>query len=195
MPPRRGKPANLRTMGSIEPGDRVQWLDEDLEGEVLAVTREGIRIRTPDGFEMTAAPDAVVRIPEGASLPVPPSAAREKPQEKPKRPNPRAGNKKARYAPALEVDLHIEKLHPDPKRLNTYEILDMQMETARRQLEFALRKRIQKVVFIHGVGQGVLKAELQTLFRRYDHLKVREADYRSYGLGATEIYIPQEAFN
>ena len=69
------------------------------------------------------------------------------------------------------------------------------METARRQLEFALSKRIQKVVFIHGVGQGVLKAELRTLFRRYDHLKVREADYRSYGLGATEIYIPQEAFN
>ena len=182
-------------MELIEPGDRVQWLDEDLEGEVLEVTPEGIRVRTSDGFEITAAPGTVVRIPEGASLPVPPSAAREKPQEKPNRRNPSAGGKKARYAPALEVDLHIEKLHPAPQRLNTYEILDMQLETARRQLEFALRKRIQKVVFIHGVGQGVLKAELRTLFRRYDHLKVREADYRAYGLGATEIYIPQEAFD
>ncbi|WP_420593098.1 Smr/MutS family protein [Robiginitalea biformata] len=182
-------------MESIEPGDRVQWLDEDLEGVVLSVTPEGIRVRTPDGFEMTAAPEAVVRIPKGASLPVPPSAASEKPQEKPKRKGLRTGSKKARYAPALEVDLHIEKIHPAPQRLDTYEILDIQMETARRQLEFALSKRIQKVVFIHGVGQGVLKAELRTLFRRYDHLKVREADYRSYGLGATEIYIPQEAFN
>jgi len=65
------------------------------------------------------------------------------------------------------------------------------MDTAKRQLEFAITKRIQKVVFIHGVGEGVLKAELESLFRRYENLKWYDADYQKYGLGATEIYIFQ----
>ena len=74
------------------------------------------------------------------------------------------------------------------------EILDRQLDTARGQLEFAMRKRIQRVVFIHGVGQGVLKAELRTLFRRYEGVRYGDADYRKYGQGATEVYIPQSSF-
>jgi len=65
------------------------------------------------------------------------------------------------------------------------------VETAKRQLEFAMKKRIQKVVFIHGVGEGVLKAELESLFNRYENLKFYDADYQKYGLGATEVYIFQ----
>ena len=44
-------------------------------------------------------------------------------------------------------------------------------QSSRRQLEFAIRKRIQKVVFIHGVGAGVLKEELNYLFKRYENVK------------------------
>jgi len=60
-----------------------------------------------------------------------------------------------------------------------------------KQLEFAIRKKIQRVVFIHGVGEGVLKLELQYLFKHYDNLKFYDADYQKYGLGATEVYIYQ----
>jgi hypothetical protein len=47
------------------------------------------------------------------------------------------------------------------------------------------------VVFIHGVGEGVLKIELEYLFRRYENVKYYDADYQKYGLGATEVYILQ----
>ncbi len=94
----------------------------------------------------------------------------------------------------MEVDLHIEKLEPDPSGLSPYEMLDRQLNAARGQLEFALRKRIQRLVFIHGVGEGVLKEELHTLLRRYDGVRFSEADYRTYGQGATEVFIPQELF-
>ena len=80
------------------------------------------------------------------------------------------------------------------RKLATHEILDLQVETARRQLEFALRKRIQRLVFIHGVGEGVLREELHTLFRRFEGLRYEDADYAAYGYGATEVYIPQESF-
>jgi len=65
------------------------------------------------------------------------------------------------------------------------------LDTAKRQLDFAISKRIQKVVFIHGVGEGVLRTELEFLFNRYDNVKFYDADYKKYGRGATEVYIFQ----
>lgn len=70
-------------------------------------------------------------------------------------------------------------------------MLTIQLDTAKRQLEFAISKRIQKVVFIHGVGAGVLRTELEYLFRQYDNVKYYDADFQKYGRGATEIYIYQ----
>jgi hypothetical protein len=47
------------------------------------------------------------------------------------------------------------------------------------------------VVFIHGVGEGILKIELDYLFGRYNNVKFYDANYQKYGLGATEVYIYQ----
>ena len=77
--------------------------------------------------------------------------------------------------------------------MSNYDMLNIQLDTAKRQLDFAISKRIQKVVFIHGVGEGVLKEELRYLFNRYDNVKFYDADYQKYGLGATEVYIYQNA--
>ena len=96
-------------------------------------------------------------------------------------------------SPTMEVDLHINQLVNSSKGMSHHEMLNLQMDTAKRQLEFAMRKRIQKVVFIHGVGEGVLKEELNFLFGRYDNLKHYDADYQKYGLGATEVYIYQNS--
>jgi len=75
--------------------------------------------------------------------------------------------------------------------MSNHEMLNLQIDTAKRQLEFAIRKRIQKIVFIHGVGEGILKEELKYLFGRYENVKCYDADYQKYGLGATEVYIYQ----
>ncbi|GAL71031.1 putative DNA mismatch repair protein [Jejuia pallidilutea] len=75
--------------------------------------------------------------------------------------------------------------------MTNFDMLNLQLQTAQRQLEFAIKKRIQRIVFIHGVGEGVLREELETLFRRYDNLKYYDANYQKYGLGATEVYIYQ----
>jgi hypothetical protein len=73
----------------------------------------------------------------------------------------------------------------------SHEMLNLQLDTAKRQLEFAIKKHIQRIVFIHGVGEGVLKLELEYLFKRYDNLKFYDANYQKYGVGATEVYIFQ----
>jgi dsDNA-specific endonuclease/ATPase MutS2 len=93
--------------------------------------------------------------------------------------------------PKMEVDLHIHQLVDSTRGLTNHEMLNIQLETAKRQLEFAIRKGIQKVVFIHGVGEGILKEELNYLFGRYENIKYYDAEYQKYGLGATEVYIYQ----
>jgi dsDNA-specific endonuclease/ATPase MutS2 len=60
-------------------------------------------------------------------------------------------------------------------------------------LDFAIAKRISKIVFIHGVGEGVLKSELDFMFGRYENIDFRDGNYQKYGLGATEIFIRQSA--
>ncbi|HSR61060.1 MAG TPA: Smr/MutS family protein [Robiginitalea sp.] len=177
----------------FKPGDRVQELDGLLEGRFVGYTGKLARFLTEDGFELEVAPETLVLLPEKPGFSVPPGAAAAK--ESGRRPSPSAKKgKKERFGPAMEVDLHAEKLLPDSRKIPAHELLDLQVETARRQLEFALRKRIQRLVFIHGVGEGVLREELHTLLRRYEGLRYHDADYAAYGLGATEVYIPQESF-
>ena len=68
-----------------------------------------------------------------------------------------------------------------------------QAETAKRHVEFAIKNRIPKIVFIHGVGEGVLKSELDFMLGRYDNISFQDANYQKYGLGATEVYFKQNS--
>lgn len=180
---------------ALKKGDKVAVLDDILEGLVIKAEGGTVYIETTDGFEMEFTNDELVKIetpievlPEDVdfeeilkekTLPPKPKSQRIKPKE--------------RNVPPMEVDLHIEKLIGSSRGMSNYDMLNLQMETAKRQLDFAMRKRIQKIVFIHGVGEGVLKAELDFLLGRYENLKFYDADYQKYGLGATEVYFFQNA--
>jgi|TARA_B110000908_G_scaffold98325_1_gene116093 dsDNA-specific endonuclease/ATPase MutS2 len=90
----------------------------------------------------------------------------------------------------LEVDLHINQLTKSTRGMDNFDMLTLQLNTARSKVEYAIQKRISKLVFIHGVGAGVLKTELNYLLNKYP-VKYYDASYKKYGLGATEVYIYQ----
>ena len=108
-----------------------------------------------------------------------------------KRSSPPKVSSKERTQPAMEVDLHINQLVKNSRGMQNHEMLNLQIATAKRRLEFAIQNRIQRIVFIHGVGEGVLKLELEYLFKRYEGLKFYDANYQKYGQGASEVYIFQ----
>ncbi|TDN81263.1 hypothetical protein DET49_12834 [Salegentibacter sp. 24] len=176
-------------------GDKVAVLDDVLEGVVVKVQAGSVYIETTDGFEMEFAIEELVKI-ETPIEALPEDVDFEeviKEKKLPPKPKSQRVKPKERNLPPMEVDLHIEKLTHSSRGMSNYDMLNLQMETAKRQLDFAMRKRIQKIVFIHGVGEGVLKAELDFLLGRYDNLKFYDADYQKYGLGATEVYFFQNA--
>jgi dsDNA-specific endonuclease/ATPase MutS2 len=180
-------------MKSFKEGDRVAVLDDNLSGTVLYVAELTITIATDEGFELTYAPSELIHIQQDEHIKVSNfDVARIKSEkESTKKKHLPIVKSKERTSPKMEVDLHIHHLVPSTRGMSNFDMLNVQMETAKRQLEFAMNKKIQKVVFIHGVGAGVLKEELYYLFRRYPNISHYDADFQKYGLGATEIYIHQ----
>lgn len=182
-------------------GDCIETLNDTLRGHVVRITPKEVTMLTEEGFELTLLREEVVPVHEEAPLRTsfvnideeslqkdtlvdrhkrgkgfrPPSTRREK------------------VIPPMEVDLHIEKLVDSWRNMTNYDMLTLQLDTARNQLEFAITKGIKRIVFIHGVGEGVLRSELETLFGRYPNVSFYDAEYAKYGSGATEVYIYQKA--
>ena len=90
----------------------------------------------------------------------------------------------------LEVDLHIHELLDDTTGMSNAEMLNYQLDVFRKTLEEFKGKRGQKIVFIHGKGDGVLrKAILDELKRKYKTYQSQDASFREYGFGATMVTI------
>lgn len=182
-------------MSVFKVGDQVEGIDETVKGIIQSVEPDVITIESDEGFLLEFSPHELILVPRSGEIRVTNREAAQVKNEKetiPKRKGP-VVKAKERNAPKMEVDLHINQLVKSPKGLTNHEMLNLQLETAKRQLEFAIRKRIQKVVFIHGVGAGVLREELYCLFRRYENVQYYDADYQKYGSGATEVYIYQNS--
>ncbi|MDC7996177.1 Smr/MutS family protein [Altibacter sp. HG106] len=177
-------------------GDRVSVVDDVLSGVVTDIVGNTVHIDSDEGFPLKYHPSELVVIEKNTLLKRIDSedifTHKQLKESKPRKKRP-VSKRKEKVRPPMEVDLHIQKLTKNYMRLSNYDMLELQLDTAKRQLDFALSKRIQRVVFIHGVGEGVLKAELESLFRRYDNITYGIADARKYGHGATEVYIPQKA--
>ena len=180
---------------SFKLGDVVEVLDDAITGKIIKIKDTDITIETTDGFDLDFKEHELILVGEPSIIKQAAKyhdiekAKTEKITQKYHRVNTEKKSKKEDFV--LEVDLHIEKLVKSFKHMTNFDILNLQVDTARGQLEFAIKNRIPKVVFIHGMGEGVLKSELEFLFGRYPEITFQDANYRKYGLGATEIQLKQ----
>lgn len=88
-----------------------------------------------------------------------------------------------------EVDLHIEELVDSVKGLSNHEILSIQLERFEKELDSAIENNIRKIVFIHGVGNGRLKQEIQAILKSTEGVTYQDAPFKEYGFGATQVTI------
>lgn len=176
--------------------DIVAVIDDVIKGKVMAVSKETIQVESTDGFMFNFSPSELVVIKENQKdlakfSDINNEHLIEKIEASSKKNLPKfKSTLKPEKLPPMEVDLHIQNLASTTRGLDNYDMLTLQIETAQRKLEFAIRNRIPKVIFIHGVGEGVLKSELEFLFKKYP-VEWYEASFKKYGLGATEVYIYQ----
>ncbi|MEN8703931.1 MAG: Smr/MutS family protein [Polaribacter sp.] len=176
----------------LEIGNKVAVLDAVLKGVVIAIHGDSITIEAEDGMLFKFSKRELVKIEEDQHE-LSKFSDINNPLLKEKITDTRPPKNlftKTKNEVILEVDLHINQLVKSTRGLDNYDMLNLQLSTAKRKIEYAISKRISKLVFIHGVGEGVLKAELISLLNRYP-LKYYDASYKKYGLGATEVYVYQ----
>ncbi len=90
----------------------------------------------------------------------------------------------------LEVDLHASALLETTAGMDNTAILKYQMEKFNEAMKAVLRKKGQRIVFIHGKGDGVLrKAILTELKTKYPTCRWQDASFKEYGYGATMVTV------
>lgn len=175
-------------------GDVVQVLDDNLEGKIVEIKNDKIFIETVDGFHLSYSPKELIVISSDApKINFDVSVSRVLAEKEiPKKKTSVLTKISKKEQMVFEVDLHLEKIITGRNQnLTNFDKLNIQLEEAKRAMDFAISKRYNRVVLIHGVGDGVLKSELEYLLKRYENIVIQEAKYSRYGLGAMDIYIKQ----
>ncbi len=89
----------------------------------------------------------------------------------------------------LEVDLHIHELLETTEDMSNGEMLEYQLDTFNKVLAENKKNKNKRIVFIHGVGNGVLKQRIRHELQKYPRYIVQDASFQEYGWGATMVII------
>lgn len=89
----------------------------------------------------------------------------------------------------IVVDLHINVLTDSVVGLSNHQILAIQMKHFHEKLTNAILNKAEKIVFIHGIGNGTLKNALRESLSAQYKLHYEDASYKDYGLGATMVLL------
>jgi dsDNA-specific endonuclease/ATPase MutS2 len=69
-------------------------------------------------------------------------------------------------------------------------MLEIQLEKVESEMNAAIRQNVKRVVFIHGLGQGVLKQEVANLLKsKFPKYYFQDASFKEYGYGATMVIL------
>jgi hypothetical protein len=87
-------------------------------------------------------------------------------------------------------DLHANELIDNTHGLSANDIFQYQLDTFNQIMQENIKKKGQKIVFIHGKGNGVLRKELlKQLKTKYPTCYVQDASFQEYGYGASMVTI------
>ncbi len=90
--------------------------------------------------------------------------------------------------PPAQVDLHIEELTDAHDTMNNGDMLSLQLQTFEEKLDQALATGMDEITFVHGVGSGTLRREIQKrLSAMKSILYFQDAQREKFGYGATLV--------
>lgn len=88
------------------------------------------------------------------------------------------------------IDLHADVLLETTAGMNSADILHYQIDVVKKTMMEYRNKKGQKIIFIHGKGEGVLRhAVIHELTYRFKSCQYQDASFQEYGYGATQVTI------
>lgn len=190
---------NMAIDNSFKLGDKVKLINDTLSGVIIEIVKNKVILRCSEGFDYSCDKSELIKYGHFDGHFINDNIIEfkdEKYSDKTKKKKVRINKnhtiekKIKNNTSPLEIDLHIHQLVISEKGMSNFDMLKLQLKTAKKKLEYAIKNKKQKIVFIHGIGEGVLKTELHHLLKKYP-VEYYEASYKKYGQGATEVYIYQ----
>lgn len=90
----------------------------------------------------------------------------------------------------IVINLHADQLLDTTAGMGSADILEYQLDVFRKTLDQYKDNKGQKLIFIHGKGEGVLRhALIHELNYRYKKYPYQDASFQEYGYGATQVTI------
>lgn len=180
----------------IKVGNSVFVIDEDLSGTVTRVEGNRVTFECEDGFDYTYFKDQLIVLDEEGKATHEVKAYQAE-HEKGYTPTAVEHNPSRYFEEKIkfkgkkpEFDLHIEEIAPDAKFKTKHEALLFQLDFVRHVIHLAYRRRVPRLVFVHGVGKGVLRDQLrEMLINDYPNIEFLDGSYTKFGDGATEVMI------
>lgn len=128
-------------------GDKVSVIDDDLGGIITSINGKNVSFRDDHGFVHQFPSEKVVIQNHSIyeDLKVEYKQEHRKSQSKKHNKNP------------LVLDLHFERLVPDPDKHDSFSRLFIQREKLISTIAFCRKHHIKKLEIIHGIGDGVLQ--------------------------------------
>ncbi|MDG2425012.1 MAG: hypothetical protein P8M07_00335 [Flavobacteriales bacterium] len=185
----------------IQVGDCVRFLHDQGGGVVISVRGAGsktvLTVENAEGFPMEyeackclLAPNSRQEHIAYGSTDIAGAIAAEKAADA--RSGPGSSSLRQRQD-AHAIDLHIETLTENLQRLSDHDKFELQLETFNQEMDRAVKHRLRRLVFIHGVGSGRLReAILDEIEQHWPQCVCESADPYTYGNGATQVYFKQD---
>ena len=152
--PAQEAPAKRKDDNDLKAGMKVVLMDSDLRGTIVSLGRT-VSIELEDGLVIQAAYGEFAVTEDHEIQALKHSKVKAKKTSVP--------SKQASVAPSastLAVDLHIEAI-PGGRNVPKGQQLQFQIDTFKRIVRENLSHRGMKISFIHGIGDGILKAALR----------------------------------
>ncbi len=87
------------------------------------------------------------------------------------------------------VDLHIGEIMENIAGLSSRDMFNIQMDYFKKTLDSAMRNDYEKITYIHGVGNGVLKNAIVQALDDFEQIEQRTASMQKFGVGAIDVMI------
>lgn len=188
---------------NIHIGDEVRFLDSVGGGKISRIDtkRRMVYVEDADGFELPTPLAQIVVVASAEHTHIADTMATPTPRDLKKKEQgtshiPTAeerkakGKKEAKKEDILEVDLHISALTERWRNIQRNEMLQLQLSVFQRTMRDNIRNKGKKIVFIHGRGEGILKAAIASALNKdYPSCDYYDASFAQYGFGATMVVI------
>ena len=158
----------------IHIGNSVACIEDNIKGIVIGIHNNKITLEDEDGFERVYDKNELIIYDDRLA------------QDKSKITKNKI-SKKVSKTP-LKQEVQVIDLHHSNSLVNPNRILENQLKKFYLQLNTAIRLKNSSVIFIHGVGKGILQNRIETILRKHK-IRFSEASYSKYGYGAIEVFL------